>query len=386
MRLVYWKWSSFFENSIVDALDQLNVEYIVYEKNIVEWENNKEFEDTFEKFIECINDNKKIDAIFSINYNPIIAKIANNKEIIYISWIYDSPIHIRDLSTMKYKTNRIFTFDRGQVECFKKQGIESFHLPLRCDYNHLQKIIRETKASKMEEYKSDISFVGKLYNNDYPSVIEPLYDYEKGYIEGVIRSQMQLYGAYIVDELVTNNLIKKMNQAYKERVKEKFQVTNRQIEFLIASEITRRERRIVLTILSHENNVVLYSNENNEKMKDVINKGYIDYDTKLPLVFYNSKINLNISLKTIRTGIPLRVWEILGSDGFLISNFQEELAEYFDIGNDIVLYDDVEQLVGLTDFYLRNESERNRIRENGIKRLKSYGTIKDQVKRMLEQI
>ena len=386
MRLLYWKWNSFFNKSVEDALRELKLDYIAYEKNITEWENNKEFELEFEKTVDINSMLQKIDVIFSINYNPIIAKVAKDKDIVYISWIYDSPIHIRDLSSMKYKTNRIFIFDRGQVEVYRKQGIESFHLPLRCDYSRLHQTINNSTNIQKEVYKTDISFVGKLYNNDYGSIMTPIYDYEKGYIEGIIRSQKQLYGVYLLEELITNNLVMKMNKAYRERLKEKFRVDRREIEYLVACEITRRERIIALSIVSHKNNTFLYSNETDKDLKKVVNKGYIDYNTQLPLAFNNSKINLNITLKTIRTGIPLRVWEIIGSNGFVISNFQEEIAEYFDIGNDIVMYDDVEQLAELTDFYLKNDAERNRIRENGIKRLKSLGTIKNQIEDIIKKI
>lgn len=69
----------------------------------------------------------------------------------------------------------------------------------------------------------------------------------------------------------------------------------------------------------------------------------------MPKVFKCSKVNLNISLKTIRTGIPLRILDILASGGFVISNFQEELAEYFRLGEEIITYGDIEEL-----YYLVN--------------------------------
>lgn len=42
--------------------------------------------------------------------------------------------------------------------------------------------------------------------------------------------------------------------------------------------------------------------------------------------------------KAIRFGIPLRVWDVLGSGGFLISNFQTEITVFLVPGEDLVTY------------------------------------------------
>lgn len=58
-------------------------------------------------------------------------------------------------------------------------------------------------------------------------------------------------------------------------------------------------------------------------------KGTVDYMNDMPKVFNNSSINLNMTIRNIRTGIPLRVWDILGAGGFLLTNYQIELTDYF---------------------------------------------------------
>ena len=54
--------------------------------------------------------------------------------------------------------------------------------------------------------------------------------------------------------------------------------------------------------------------------------------TEMPLIFHGSKINLNTTSKPIRTGIPLRVFDIMGCGGFVLSNYQPELCEFFEPG------------------------------------------------------
>ena len=95
---------------------------------------------------------------------------------------------------------------------------------------------------------------------------------------------------------------------------------------------------------------------------------------------------MNISLKTIRTGIPLRILDILASGGFVLSNFQEELAEYFKLGEEIITYGDLEELYYLTDYYLKHEEERKCIAANGLERVKKDFRFEDRMRKMIEDV
>lgn len=157
----------------------------------------------------------------------------------------------------------------------------------------------------------------------------------------------------------------------------------RELEFMLACETTGRERYIALALLSAHYNVDLYSTDKDERLDKVNYRGYADYYTRMPLVFSGSKINLNISLKTIRTGIPLRVIDVMGCGGFVLSNYQSELTEYFEVGKDCVIYEDTEDLFMKAKYYLNHEEERRRIATAGYERVKRDFTFKDRIGRML---
>lgn len=78
-----------------------------------------------------------------------------------------------------------------------------------------------------------------------------------------------------------------------------------------------------------------------------------------------------MTLKTIKTGIPLRVFDVFGCRGFLISNYQEEMEELFVDGKDLVLYHSQEELLEKVAWYLKHDTERNKIAANG------YNTVKE---------
>lgn len=202
----------------------------------------------------------------------------------------------------------------------------------------------------------------------------------------MIAAQKKVYGGYFLPDFITDELIQNMNAVYQKQWNGEITVNHREIEFLLASEITRRERQEILTLLSNHFDVALYSGEQNVAIPKIRKKNYIDYYTQMPKVFKCSKVNLNISLKTIRTGIPLRVLDILASGGFVISNFQEELAEYFRLGEEIITYGDIEELYYLVNYYLQHEEERKEIADRGLQRVKEDFRFEERMKVILEDL
>jgi spore maturation protein CgeB len=64
----------------------------------------------------------------------------------------------------------------------------------------------------------------------------------------------------------------------------------------------------------------------------------------------------------------LRDFEVPMSDGFYMVEYMEELEEFFEIGKEVVCYTGPEDLVKQVKYYLRHDSERERIRRAGHER------------------
>ena len=102
--------------------------------------------------------------------------------------------------------------------------------------------------------------------------------------------------------------------------------------------------------------------------------GCIDYYSEMPYVFNESKINLNITLRSIKSGIPLRAMDICGAGGFLLSNYQADFYDFFTPGEDIVLYESIDDMLNKCKYYLAHDSERERIAKNGRARIEQAHT------------
>lgn len=375
MKVLFWQWNAFMQKGIEKAFEKINIAYEVFYYQPKDWENDAEFE---RKLLGALESSGS-DVLFSVNYAPIASCVCQKKGVKYVSWVYDSPVHIRDISSFANECNRIYFFDRGQCESYEKQGYTNvFHMPLAVDESvwNLSEVVSE-------KYKCDVAFVGQLYESDFNYLMGPVSQYYRGRMDGIVCAQGQIYGAYLLDELITDELMQELNEFYVKASKGKFRVTKAEMEYACAKEVTGRERKLALSLLASRYKLNLYSKD---KLNGVPVRacGYVDYYTQMPMAFAGAKINLNISLKTIRTGIPLRVLDVLSCGGFLITNYQEELFEYFEPGEDLVVYEDVKDLVYKVDYYLRHDGERERIAANGRKKVRELFAFEERIGRIFD--
>ena len=143
-----------------------------------------------------------------------------------------------------------------------------------------------------------------------------------------------------------------------------------ELEFMLACETTGRERYMALALLSGHYNVDLYSTDKETRLPKVHMKGYADYYTQMPLVFSQSKINLNISLKTIKTGIPLRVTDVMGMWRICAFQLSAGVRRVFCDWRGMCGIRELTGYVYKAKYYLEHEEERKRIAMAGLERVK----------------
>ena len=142
--------------------------------------------------------------------------------------------------------------------------------------------------------------------------------------------------------------------------------------YFMARKVTEIERHDIIKKVSGNFNMKIYTTGNTSDFPDIMNMGPVDYYDMMPYIFKCSKINLNISLKSIRSGIPLRAFDIMACGGFLVSNYQADFLDYFVPGEDLILFQDSDELIALIDYYLAHEDERLQIAGNGYNKVKLY--------------
>lgn len=204
-------------------------------------------------------------------------------------------------------------------------------------------------------------------------------------MDAVINSQLQLYGAYILNDVIDKRFVEAMNKHFKELQPDtKFQLDKAALVHVLDQETSRRERLLLLNLLGSRFDTKLYSRQDYSVLWGVQCMGPVDYYREMPYVFAASDINLNISVKGIQSGVPQRAFDILASGGFLLSNYQQELVELFSYGEEMVVYESLEDAVEKCNFYLSNQELRGKIARKGRERVLTEHNMVDKIRYMMD--
>ena len=379
MKILLYDLGSYTQNDMIYHLEKQgctcrNIRYKVqdlYEDDFFE----SKFEENLKK--------DSYDFVMSTNFNPIVAKICNRNNIKYLAWVYDSPINIDRIEYYQYPTSYIFLFDRVDVERVKDLGgINIFHLPLAVNPDRL-KTIHITKEDSLR-YSADISFIGQFYQSPLENIRMLLTQYEQGYIDALVETQLKIYGYNFLEEAVTDDFIERVNEQLRKQGIQGEPLKKRGLIQSVNRQITHLERLALLNLLGQSYKVTYYSAEKPESLSHLQYGGTAYYFSEMPKIFRLSKLNLCPTLKSIQSGIPLRALDILGCGGVLFSNYQPELAEYFNDGEDVIMYESIEDALVKADYYLRNENLLHTIAQNGYQKAITHFSYPDKISQMLK--
>ena len=383
MKILTYKWKAYNQLDIVNNLIKRGHTVDEIRGEMCNFETDTIFMKTFEDKIIST----KYDMVFTVNYFPMISDICEKFNIPYISWCCDCPLGTMYHESVFNSVNTIFTFDKlNQLE-FKAMGANVQYLPLCADVDRVDKIISEDEESDI--YNADISFVGSMYNkNSFDDICEKLPEYIRGYFEGIMKMQMNIYGDYLLDEMLDSHTLYELNKHF---ILAKSDRSFSDLDMVFSStvlgfKIAQMERKSMLAELSKQNIIALYTDDDNISMPGVRNCGTADYWNVTPKIFNRSKINLNLTLRNIRTGIPLRIWDILAAGGFCITNYQPELEMYFENGKDLVYFESRKDLADKVKYYLEHEDERRTIALNGYNKVKQQHTYQHRFDEMQQII
>lgn len=327
--------------------------------------------------------------IFSINFFPSVSDVCNIWGIPYLCLIVDSPVLELFSTSLANSCNKVFLFDRQLYNDFhhiNPDGI--FHIPLATNVRDNYATATMASAADRARFSSDISFIGSLYSEKclYNQITLP--EKMSGYVDGLIEAQLLVYGYNFIEECVTPELIEAFCKVRPELINfpDSMKVDTKAViaQHIISVKVAEQERLRYLKALSEHFNVDLYTGSDTYSMPLIHNRGFAKTNTEMPIIFYQSKINLNLTAKSIRSGLSLRIFDVLGCEGFLITNYQAELPEHFNIGEDLEAYTSLDDLMGKCEYYLSHDKERREIAHNGFEKVKKYHTYDIRLTQMLE--
>ena len=383
-KILIYRWKAYNYLDIKFTFEKLGFEVKEVYQDLLDYD----VDEAFAEHLKTIINSDTYDFLFTVNYFPLISNVCEECGLLYVCWSCDNPLISLYHKSVFNSVNRIFLFDLTNVEEFKGMGADHiYHLPLAVDCNRIDHLF--SHSNDLESYKNEISFVGSLYEkNSYDKIEFTLPDYLRGYFEATMEAQKDLQGVNIIDRMLTPEILMELEN-YFELEKSEDSLSDLNLIFSVTTlgfKIAQKQRRSILIGLSKKHDVSLYSNNTSNDLIRVNYKGSVDYWEEMPKVFYGSKINLNMTIPNIKSGIPLRIYDILGAGGFCITNFQAELPMFFENEKHLVWYYSERDLFEKVDYYLKHDDERNRIAEAGREYVRINCSYESRIKEILEVI
>jgi spore maturation protein CgeB len=115
-------------------------------------------------------------------------------------------------------------------------------------------------------------------------------------------------------------------------------------------------------------------------------KGFLQGEKELAAAYHNSDVVLNITMEQGPSSMNSRVLEALATGSFLITDYVEDTAKYFEEDKDFVFYRDLNDLTSKLNLYLNNPDLRNQIAGNGQKKVADHHTLNQRATEILDKM
>ena len=365
MKILYCCWNENSAQDVVCNLQKNADEVLVMRREVKEYLDGRAVTEILEKL-------EGVDAVFSFDFFPLVSRLCKETGKKYIAWIYDWPNYTVFDPQVYNDCNEVWLFEKDGIRQLEQYRVSNLkYMPLAVDTGRLDRQLGSDIRNTQFLY--DVSFVGNLYlKKEQAMMSEKVPEYYSGFVDALAAAQEKIFGYNLVNDVINRDFTRK----YLKEIHEELDVESVPEEFVLASQInklvTGKERRELLTAAAQQYEVHLFSSAGQENLGKVHLHGSVDYEKGMPQIFRKSKINLNITLRSITTAVPLRVFDILGSGGFCLTNYQEGILEHFEDGKDLVMYTGREDMLEKIQYYLEHEKERMDIACHGHESVRKY--------------
>lgn len=384
MNIIFCYWNSICEPGMMHAFKKLGHHVMIFDRPMSSKDLDTDYLSAFSSFIQSV---PKADCVFTINFIPLIAKVCRIFRIPYLSHTVDSPSITLSSKALNEPCCHAFIFDQCLYREYTALAPGHVHyLPLGADTDFYDSINVSEEDHAM--YDCDISFIGSFHTENclYDRVSKGLPERMRGFIDALIEAQLNVYGCYLIRDAFSDDWAEEFKKRAAWSVLPDYHEDIRSIiaDQYIGFKCTQKDRIRTLQAVSQNYRVDLYTTEDTSMLPYIHNCGIAQSFTMMPRIFKCSKINLNMTARTIRSGLPQRIFDIMAAGGFVLSNYQAEIPEYFIPGTDLVLYESIPDLLEKIGYYLSHEEERLLIAKNGYEKTKKQHLLMHRAQEMLK--
>ncbi len=308
----------------------------------------------------------------------ILTSFLRSIELPAASWYVDSPnLIIKGSNANISPFVSVFVWDRGYVQDLRKMGFENVHyLPLAADETVFKPL--ELSSAERKRYAAEAGFIGdsmcepvRRWLQKVPFWCEPLVEELASAIQTGRASFSSALEQWDVPEEVKGFSQKEMLD----------------FEGAVLWRATQLYRLdCVKSLAGFEHRI-----HGDEGWQNLLGPRFkvrprLAYYTELPRFYNACRVNLNATSRQMASAVNQRVFDVPASGGFLLTDHQDELAELFETGTEVVSYQDPGEIARLVKYYLENASAARAIAFRARARVLTEHTYRHRLESMIGQM
>ncbi len=332
--------------------------------------------------------NTNCNNVLDINFHPEIWEECVNAEVNYNVWSFDSAVSgvLRHVDHSRLRLNdRFYLFNSTDCEQARKYHSQVFYLPFSAGPEFCLQ-------PRRKNFRYDVAFVMNSYDDSRQKA-------EKVYKEQLSTASGDAGKLLILSHELGDMIISRHQQIIdKDRLLSFWQEVTQACgvdplkgrpqscrNFLrgLGQLLSASQREICLRELGrtgHE--IVVYGDQYWAKIADEYENmtylGTADY-ANLPNIYNCARINVNLTQVQNLDSVPQRIFHLLASGGFTLTNGSPALTDLFSPERHLQIFSTWAEMKSMVDYFLKNERERIKIAERGHEEFMSKHQIKDRL-------
>ncbi|MDD3050970.1 MAG: glycosyltransferase [Candidatus Cloacimonetes bacterium] len=328
-------------------------------------------------FLQVINEFRP-DFVLTINHLGFdrggrLTELLSDMEIPFASWYVDSPTIV----LQSYETNispfcNIFVWDRDYIPDLKKIGYhQTDYLPLAT----MPSVFRPLNLEK--EY--NVSFVGS-------SMVFGIHKNMRSFIH---RQDL----LFLLDK-TADKFLQSDSRYVADSIKEleesgtnfRFEDTEQRADFE-AAVLWRATQIYRLSGIKKLGDFypMIFGDPNWDRFLDNryrIGREALYYED-LPTVYNKSALVFNMTSCQMKNSVNQRVFDVPACGSFLLTDYKKQLEEIFEIGKEIVTFNEIDEITELVKYYSKNSTEREKIAKAAYKKILNNETYEHRLTNMI---
>lgn len=298
----------------------------------------------------------KPDYLLTINHlgfdvEGALAQLLHRFDVCVASWFVDHPTLVLGAAeAVSVDSCQIFTFERTSLDWLEAKGFkDSVYLPTGSSGRAFRR--GGIPPAMIAQLKAKLSFVGNSWWTK--SRVEPSVD--------ILKAARALARGNTIDKrFFAQGLEGRLRAIKAPTVASRYDIVKTAI-----AEASMQKRRRFAEALQPLGLCVHGDPYWEQLVKGIDLRPTLDSKSELPALFVASEINCNVTAEQMPTAVNQRVWDVPAVGGFLLTDAQDDLFEFFVDEEEVVAYRSFEEAADKVRFYASKPELRQQIAARG---------------------